>query len=87
MTVIRSEIAARPVSPAERRVWALVAEGRPNKMIAHLLSLREATVKIHITHLLTKTDTTNRVQLALRFHRIPFPTTAAPAGDPDAREQ
>ncbi|MFI9403157.1 response regulator [Nocardia sp. NPDC052316] len=55
----------------EREVLALVAEGLPNADIATHLHLGITTVKTHITNLMAKTGTTNRVQLAVLGTRTP----------------
>jgi DNA-binding NarL/FixJ family response regulator len=52
----------------ERDVLALVGIGLSNPEIATRLHLGVTTVKTHITNLMTKTGTTNRVQLALHAH-------------------
>lgn len=57
-------IPAEPLSPREREVLALVAEGRSNKAIAAALSVSPNTVKTHVASLLHKLDAENRVQLA-----------------------
>ncbi|MET8234632.1 response regulator transcription factor [Micromonospora sp. NPDC005298] len=49
----------------ERDVLALVAEGLSNTEIADRLHIGVTTVKTHITSLMTKTDSPNRVRLAL----------------------
>ncbi|WP_433662080.1 response regulator [Nocardia sp. CA-128927] len=49
----------------EAEVLALVAEGLANADIATRLHLGITTVKTHITNLMAKTGTTNRVQLAV----------------------
>ncbi|WFE67619.1 response regulator transcription factor [Micromonospora sp. WMMD714] len=58
----------RPVSgltARERDVLDLVAEGLSNSEIADRLHIGVTTVKTHITSLMTKTDSPNRVRLAL----------------------
>ncbi len=58
---------ARPVevlSPREKEVLALVAEGRTNKAIADALYISPNTVKTHVASLLTKLRADSRVQLA-----------------------
>ena len=52
----------------ERDVLVLVGEGLSNTEIAERLHIGVTTVKTHITALLTKTGTTNRVRLALLAH-------------------
>ena len=49
----------------ERDVLDLVAEGLSNTEIAERLHIGVTTVKTHITSLMTKTDSPNRVRLAL----------------------
>ncbi|PWR08227.1 DNA-binding response regulator [Micromonospora acroterricola] len=58
----------RPVqglTARERDVLDLVAEGLSNTEIADRLHIGVTTVKTHITNLMTKTDSPNRVRLAL----------------------
>ncbi|WP_329010902.1 response regulator transcription factor [Micromonospora rifamycinica] len=58
----------RPVSgltAREQDVLDLVAEGLSNTEIADRLHIGVTTVKTHITSLMTKTDSPNRVRLAL----------------------
>lgn len=45
-----------------------VAQGKVNAQIAKELYLSVATVKAHISRLLTKLEADNRVQLAIRVH-------------------
>jgi len=52
----------------ERDVLSLVAEGLSNTEIADRLHIGVTTVKTHITSLMTKTDSPNRVRLALYAH-------------------
>ncbi|MFF3227965.1 response regulator [Nocardia suismassiliense] len=59
------------LTPRELEVLALVAEGLPNADIATHLHLGITTVKTHITNLMAKTGTTNRVQLAVLGARTP----------------
>jgi DNA-binding NarL/FixJ family response regulator len=49
----------------EQDVLQLVAEGLSNNEIAERLHIGVTTVKTHITSLMTKTDSPNRVRLAL----------------------
>ena len=53
------------LSPREREVLALLAEGRSNKAIAAALFVSPNTVKTHVASLLTKLGADNRAQLAI----------------------
>ncbi len=53
------------LSPREREVLALVAEGRSNKAIAEELFVSPNTVKSHVASLLSKLHAETRVQLAV----------------------
>jgi DNA-binding CsgD family transcriptional regulator len=55
---------AEALSPREREVLALVAEGRTNKAIAEALFVSPNTVKTHVASLLHKLRADTRVQLA-----------------------
>lgn len=52
----------------EREVASAVGSGASNAEIAATLFMSEATVKAHVSRLLTKLDVTNRVQIALLVH-------------------
>ena len=52
------------LSPREREVLALVAEGYSNRAIAEALFISPNTVKTHVASLLTKLRADSRVQLA-----------------------
>ena len=52
----------------ERDVALAIGRGRSNAEIGTELHLSLATVKAHISHIFTKLDATNRVQVAIRMH-------------------
>ncbi len=52
------------LSPREREIVALIAEGLSNKQIARDLFIALATVKDHVHRILTKTGLPNRAALA-----------------------
>ena len=58
-------VPAEPLSPREREVLALVAEGHSNKVIAERLFLSPNTIKSHVSSLLAKLRAETRVQLAV----------------------
>jgi DNA-binding NarL/FixJ family response regulator len=63
---------ARPahnLSPREREVLQLVADGLPNKLIARRLEISEKTVKAHLTRVFAELGVTDRTQAALWAQR------------------
>jgi DNA-binding NarL/FixJ family response regulator len=52
----------------EREVAVAVGRGSSNAEIAATLHMSIATVKAHISHIFTKLDATNRVQVAIAMH-------------------
>jgi DNA-binding NarL/FixJ family response regulator len=63
-SVHEATIPAESLSPREREVLALVAEGRSNKAIAEALFVSPNTIKTHVTSLLHKLHADTRAQLA-----------------------
>jgi non-specific serine/threonine protein kinase len=57
--------AANPLSPREREVAALIAQGRTNREIAERLVISEWTADTHVRHILTKLDVRSRAQVAV----------------------
>jgi DNA-binding CsgD family transcriptional regulator len=55
------------LTPAERRVAVLVAEGRTNREVAAALFLGERTVETHLTHVYAKLGVRSRAELARTF--------------------
>jgi NarL family two-component system response regulator LiaR len=53
------------LTPREREVLALIAQGRPNKLIARELEISEKTVKAHVGRVLEKLGVSDRTQAAL----------------------
>nr|WP_203867308.1 response regulator transcription factor [Plantactinospora endophytica] len=64
----RARSALASLSPRERDVALAVAQGRTNAEIAASLGMSVATVKAHLTHILTKLDLSNRTQVAMLAH-------------------
>jgi DNA-binding CsgD family transcriptional regulator len=56
------------LTPAERRVAALVAEGRTNREVAAALFVTERTVASHLSHVYAKLGVRSRTELAHRLH-------------------
>ena len=64
----RARAALASLSPREYDVLVAVGQGRTNAEISSELFMSVATVKAHITHILTKLDVGNRTQIALLAH-------------------
>jgi DNA-binding NarL/FixJ family response regulator len=64
----RARTALDRLSPGERDVALLVAQGRTNQEIGTALRMSTATVKAYVSRILTKLDLSNRVQVALLVH-------------------
>jgi DNA-binding NarL/FixJ family response regulator len=58
----------RALTDREREVAAVIGSGASNAEVAAALFMGEATVKAHVSRLLTKLDVTNRVQIAIVVH-------------------
>lgn len=56
------------LSGREREVATAVGDGSSNAEIASALYMSEATVKAHVSRLLSKLDVANRVQIAILVH-------------------
>jgi DNA-binding NarL/FixJ family response regulator len=57
------EAAVEPLTPREREVLELVAEGMSNRAIAERLAISEHTVKFHVGALLGKLSAATRAEL------------------------
>jgi DNA-binding CsgD family transcriptional regulator/RecA/RadA recombinase len=64
---LRATPKAGPLSPRERQVAALVAQGLTNKQIAASERISERTVDTHVRNIFTKLGFTTRTQLAAWF--------------------
>ncbi len=64
----RARAALTRLSPGEREVALLVAQGLTNQEIGTALRMSTATVKAYVSRILTKLSCTNRVQIALLVH-------------------
>jgi DNA-binding NarL/FixJ family response regulator len=63
---------ASGLTPREREVLAMVAQGLPNKLIARRLEISEKTVKAHLTRIFERLGVSDRTQAALwaQRHRL-----------------
>ncbi len=58
------------LTPREREVLALVAEGRTNRQIAQALFISEKTASVHVSNILAKLGVANRAEAAATVHRL-----------------
>jgi two-component system, NarL family, response regulator LiaR len=61
----------QPLSPRERDVLRLIAQGHSNRQIARDLAIGEETIKTHVRGILTKLGLQDRVQAAIFALRPP----------------
>jgi DNA-binding NarL/FixJ family response regulator len=77
LAVDAAEVAAAPAAPAalagvtprEREVLRLLAEGRSDREIAAALFISRKTVGVHVSHLLAKLGVPSRTAAAAYAHR------------------
>ncbi len=60
-----SERDIQQLTPREKDILKLIAQGLPNKLIARKLDITESTVKVHVKHLLKKMKLKSRVEAAV----------------------
>ena len=58
------------LTPREREVLRLLAEGLPNKAIARQLGISEHTVKFHVNAILGKLAVASRTEAVVRATRL-----------------
>ena len=58
------------LTPRERQVLALVAEGRTNREIGDSLFMAEKTASVHVSRILAKLDVRSRTEAAAVAHRL-----------------
>ena len=63
------ESGAEALSPAERRILELVADGLTNAEIARQLWVTETTIKFHLSRIYRKLGVANRTAAASRLRR------------------
>lgn len=60
----RPALGCRALTPSERRLAELVADGLTNKQVAGRLYISRHTVDAHLRHIFRKLDINSRVELA-----------------------
>jgi len=58
------------LTPRERDVLALLAQGLTNRAIGEQLYIAESTASVHVSHILTKLEVSNRGEAAALAHRL-----------------
>jgi len=56
--------AGTALTPRERQIWQLLAQGKPNREIAVGLGISERTVKFHVSNVLRKLMVSSRTEAA-----------------------
>lgn len=56
------------ITPRQREIWDVLAEGKSNKEIAYLLGLSESTVKQHLSALFRTLGVNSRIQAIQKHH-------------------
>ena len=80
-SVLSSLLSGKSVklTPRERQLMALVAQGLSNKEVAWRLEITEGTVKVYLSRLFSKAGVQNRFELALLALRNMSPAASLPA--------
>jgi DNA-binding NarL/FixJ family response regulator len=58
------------LTPRERQVLALLADGRTNREIGQSLYMAEKTASVHVSRILSKLDVRSRTEAAALAHRV-----------------
>jgi DNA-binding NarL/FixJ family response regulator len=58
------------LTPREREVLVLVADGRSNRQIAQELFISHKTASVHVSNILAKLGVANRAEAAVAAHRL-----------------
>jgi DNA-binding NarL/FixJ family response regulator len=58
------------LTPQQLRVLMMLSEGLPNKLIAFKLTVSEATIKAHVSQILTKLGVDSRTQAVIAINKL-----------------
>ena len=77
---IEADLALRAaqLTPQQHRVLALMAQGKPNKLIAFEMQITEPTVKSHVTEILRRLGVQSRTQAVIIAQKLGMEPSASP---------
>lgn len=61
---------AEMFTPREEDVIKILRRGKPNKIIAYELALRESTVKVHVRNIMKKLNARNRTEVIFKINSL-----------------
>jgi DNA-binding NarL/FixJ family response regulator len=70
LTAARESAQAPLFTLRQRKVIDSLRQGKANKLIAHELQMSEATVKVHLRHIMRKLKANNRTQVVCRIEEM-----------------
>lgn len=65
-----TSLSAAALTPRQREVWALLVQGKPNKVICRQLGLSESTVKTHLAVIFQKLGVHSRTEAVVAAARM-----------------
>jgi DNA-binding CsgD family transcriptional regulator len=71
------------LTPRERQVLGLLAEGLSNKLICRRLNISTGTVKIHVARVLAELRASTRLQAVITAHRLGLLEIQTPRREPN----
>ena len=75
------------LTPRQKLVLTVLAEGKPNKLIAYELNIRNSTVKAHVSAILRKLKMHCRAQAVAQLARIGIDSINSKAAGDDAAKK
>jgi DNA-binding CsgD family transcriptional regulator len=67
-TIIPRSLKREPLSPREHEIACLIAQGHPNKTIAHALNISIWTVNTYLRRIFAKLDVTSRAAMIAQLY-------------------
>ena len=82
LSTIAGQALADALTETERRIAALITQGRTNREIAAALFVTQNTVQTHLRHIFQKLGVRSRTELAARLLSAPASATAVAGPEP-----